>query len=720
MIRKYTGLGLLLLSQLSNPCVAAIDNPIAFVTQVPIPGDFCALTSTFCNQQGNIDSTGRGGDLWIRYPNGTLKNLTQAAGFGQTGLQGQSSIAVRDPSVHWSGNKILFSMVIGAPAQFQVQNFKWQLYEVTGLGINDTPKITKVAKQPTEYNNINPIYGTDDNIIFSSDRPRRGLSHLYPQLDEYEEAPSLTGLWRLNRASGALTMLSHAPSGDFSPMIDSFGRVVFTRWDHLQRDQQVGGDSGTFNYANESANAKILNTSKEVFPEPLRPDPASNVSALRFNHFFPWQINEDGTEMETVNHIGRHELGGSYVLPLFKDDPALSDQTNSLNPNKIESFFQIKQDATNPNFFVGINAPEFGTHASGQIVRLTNVDPVHNADEMRIDYLTDPSTHGSTDDGETPPPEHSGHYRDPAVLSDGTLIAAHTAETRRDKDEGTTSPDNADSFPKSRYTFRLRTLKQLPNGTWTADQPLTGGITKDISYFSPDTLRHFSTELWELQPVEVKARPRPVRRVATLAAPEQQILQQEGVSEASLRQFLQSKGLALAVMRNVTQRDHSDKQQPYNLAVAGSATQTLGNQGKLYEVAHFQAFQADQIRGLFGCCGSTTPKPGRRVLAEPMHGVTANPPLSAGAPKGSVKIAADGSVAMLLPTRRALTWQLTDPAGNFVVRERNWLTLQPGEIRTCPACHAPNATDQAGNVAVTNPPEALRQLLVFLKANGSL
>lgn len=729
MMKKLTGFSLLLLTQLTTPCLAAINNPIVFVTQVPIPGDFCALTSTFCNQQGDIDSSGRGGDLWIRYPDGSLKNLTQAAGLGQTGLQGNRSIAVRDPSVHWDGTKVIFSMVIGAPAHFQVKRFNWQLYEITGLGKNDTPVITKVAKQPATYNNVSPTYGTDDSIIFASDRPRGGAAHLYPQLDEYEEAPTVSGLWSLKPSTGALTMLTHAPSGDFSPMVDSFGRVVFTRWDHLQQDQQAaadraGGDYGTFNYSNESATAKILNSRTEVFPEPIRRDTISlagtNLTGHSFNQFFPWQINEDGTEMETVNHIGRHELGGSFVDAVFTDDPDLTFQINSLNQNKISNFFQIKQDPTNPNFFIGINAPEFGTHASGQIVRLTNVDPVHNADEMRIDYLTDVSTFSTVGDNETPPPADSGHYRDPAVLSDGTLIAAHTAETRQDKDEGTTSADNANSFPKSRYTFRLRTLKQLPNGTWTADQPLTAGITKDISYFSPDTLRHYSTALWELQPVEVKARPRPARRVASLGAPEQQILQQEGVSEASLRQFLASKGLALAIMRNVTQRDHSDKQQPYNLAVAGSATQTLGNAGKLYEVAHFQAFQADQIRGLFGCCGSTTPKDGRRVLAEPLHSVTANPPLSAGAPKGSVKIASDGSVAMLLPTRRALSWQITDPASKFVVRERNWLTLQPGEIRTCPACHAPNTADQAGHPAVTNPPEALRQLLVFLKANGSL
>ena len=39
-------------------------------------------------------------------------------------------------------------------------------------------------------------------------------------------------------------------------------------------------------------------------------------------------------------------------------------------------------------------------------------------------------------------------------------------------------------------------------------------------------------------------------------------------------------------------------------------------------------------------------------------------------------------MAAFVPARRAMTWQLTDPAGAPVVRERYWLTFQPGEIRT--------------------------------------
>jgi hypothetical protein len=42
------------------------------------------------------------------------------------------------------------------------------------------------------------MYGSDDRIIFTSDRPRNGKRHLYPQLDEYETAPTNTGRHELH------------------------------------------------------------------------------------------------------------------------------------------------------------------------------------------------------------------------------------------------------------------------------------------------------------------------------------------------------------------------------------------------------------------------------------------------------------------------------------------------------------------------------------------
>jgi mono/diheme cytochrome c family protein len=97
-----------------------------------------------------------------------------------------------------------------------------------------------------------------------------------------------------------------------------------------------------------------------------------------------------------------------------------------------------------------------------------------------------------------------------------------------------------------------------------------------------------------------------------------------------------------------------------------------------------------------------------------MHGA-ANPANPQG-PAGSVKIAADGSSAAFVPARRALTWQTTDAKGNAVVRERNWVTFQPGEMRICAACHGVNTATQAGVGNPINKPEALRALLAYWKS----
>ena len=129
----------------------------------------------------------------------------------------------------------------------------------------------------------------------------------------------------LDPATGDLFLLNHSPSGVFSPQVDSFGRVIFTRWDHLQRDQQADADAagstyGTFNFASEAPGAAAMNSRAEVFPEPRIA--AGTVEAYTLNQFFPWQINDDGTGEETLNHIGRHELH-RYFNRSFNNDARL-------------------------------------------------------------------------------------------------------------------------------------------------------------------------------------------------------------------------------------------------------------------------------------------------------------------------------------------------------------------------------------------------------------
>ncbi len=697
-----------------------LSNPILFVTQPPLPSDFTTINSVFGNHQADMQSAMRGGDLWIRYGDGTLKNLTATAGYGMSGLQGANAIAVRDPALYWDGTKAIFSMVIGAPTQqFQGKTFFWQLYEITGLGQNETPIITKVSNQPANYNNISPIYGTDDRIIFTSDRTRNGAAHLYPQRDEYEEAPTVTGIWRLAPATGDLRLLNHAPSGDFTPTIDSFGRLIFTQWDHLQRDQQADTDAlqgdgyGTFNYADETENAAILNSRAEVFPEPRaeRTDllAGTNLAGHSYNQFFPWQMNEDGTEQEMLNHLGRHELH-AYIPSSLTDDPNLLDyygQIARFNPNPIDNMLQIREAITTPGLYYGIDAPEFTTHAAGQLISIS-APPLLDADHIKVNYVTHRDTSSTSD---TPSADHSGLYRDPLPLADGTVIVVHTAETRADQNTGT------QANPGSRYAFRLQTLKLAANNYQEADQFLTAGISKTISYWDPDVLVQYSGPLWELQPVEVRARTRPARLNSPLPAPEQQIFSQAGVDPVQFQNYLTQNNLAILVTRNVTTRDDFDRQQPFNLRVPGGV-QTTGTGGKIYDVARLQIFQADQLRGL--TFGGDTPRAGRRVLAQPLHdaaALAANPTAPA-EQAGSVAIAADGSVAAFVPAQRAMTWQLIDPSGTGVVRERIWVTFQPGEVRVCRSCHGLSELDQAAHTAPTNQPQALLQLLQTWKANG--
>lgn len=702
-------------------------SPILFVTQVPKPEDFQRIASTFGNHLPTMRSVGRGGDLMIIYPDGTLRNLTQEAGFGEIGLQGDNAIAVRQPTVHFSGTKALFSMVIGAPEQYDYLDYQWQLYEVTGLAQGQTAVITKVPNQPEAYNNLSPIYASDDRILFTSDRARDGSLHLYPQLDEYESVETVSGVWSLDPATGDLDLLTHSPSGAFSLSNDSFGRIVFTKWDHLQRDQQNdssyqgGADYDTHNYSSEAPDSVRINSDEEFFPEP-RDSWIQHVNSIPnyagplrgyepqlvghiIERFHPWRINQDGTEEETINHIGRHEMA-DYFTQSFNNDPSLVEffpegAVENTNPNRVRNLFHSKEAPAQLGEFFAVNAPTFFTHGCGQIVSYSG-DPDEQADQFTVTYLTHPDTANADS---TPSANHSGLYRNPLPMSDGSLYAVHTSETNTDQNIGSTAN------PISRYDLRIKQL--VPSGEYsTPGTSITGGITKSIQFYDPDTLVTYNGPMWELDPVEVIARAVPPAPLPELPLQEIQAITNANASVSAVTQFLKDNNLALIVSRNITSRDRHDRQQPFNIRVTDSSTQTIGDNGILYDVSFMQLFQADQIRGI-------SDDPGRRVLAVPMHDAVDLMPTTTG-PQGSVRIGADGSMAALVPAQRAMTWQLTDEAGEPVIRERYWLTFQPGEIRTCNACHGLNTVDQAGFTTPTNTPQALTDLINHLRSSGQL
>lgn len=701
--------------------------PLVFVTQIPTSG-FTSVGEPFANHKPSTFYTPRGGDLMIRYPNGTEKNITRLAGYGESGESqiSNKSIAVRDPAVSWDGTKIIFSMVIGEKKSFNDNNnYVWQLYEATQLGENQTPIITKINAQPAMYNNISPAYGTNGCIIFTSDRPRNGEPHLYPQLDEYELTDVNSGLWSLNPSTGDLKLLDHAPSGDYTPSIDSYGRVIFTRWDHLQRDQEAdidnesnngqGGIYGTFNYTNESADAQPMFAQRsELFPEPRTMPAGSTTNGHRFNFFFPWQCNQDGTEAETMNHVGRHDLAGAYLNVSFTDDPNLSSFVKSYDPNVgfiRQMTLQMRETNFNKGVYYFVDCEENGQNSAGQIMCLTG-DPALDPTEMTVSYITHPATKFSLRNNEQPTSQHTGHYRNPLPLSNGMLVVAHSTSNYLNKNIGTLqNPVYLDDFRIKNMVFN--------GSTWVAGSPLTSGTYRKVTNWVNGSPSTWQGILWEWQPVELCARTMPQSHETQLPSVEAQILQEEGIDSLALRNYLTRKQAAIMVVRDITDRNPDDTHQPYFLRVKGTNKQSANAKGKIYDVSHLQIFQADQIRGKGMRSASDKPLPGRRVLAQPAHdpAFALNTQTDNSVPSG-ITISPDGSVAAIVPAHRAMTWQITDSESKPIVRERLWVTFQPGEIRVCASCHGGNGTALIPRQNIPqNKPEALRTVLQAIKGH---
>jgi hypothetical protein len=684
---------------------------LLFVTQVPIAA-FCTVTSTFCNHQPTLESAPRGGALMIRYPDGTVRDLTTEAGYGEPStFQGLGSIAVREPSVHWDGNRALFSMVIGAPIEPQDETPSyWQIYEVEGLAAGETASIRRIEGQPETYNNVSPVYGTQDQILFVSDRPYNGEPHLYPQLDEYESMPTVVGIYSLEESLSEFTLIEHSPSGVFGLSVDSFGRVIFTKWDHLMRDQQ-GDDSESagnkrgepFTYESEAADAPIttVTAGTEVFPEPMvesDPEYTPDVRLHYFDQFFPWEVNEDGSEEETLNHVGRHEFGGAHTEGSFADDPNLETvqaqdyQANDLRVDK-NGMFHLREDPRNPGRFYVTLAPQRYTGTGGSLAWL-EAQPDTNPEDMFLTEVTPLFVPEGTGEG---------LYRNPVPLSQGGLIACHT-------DHEQLNNVGSDEAPIYYGSYRMRTVDngESPtslNPTEATSSFLTEGFSRSVQYWNEEVLVNWSGSLWELDPVEVVPRTRPPSRQPELPVEEQILFDLAGVDVDVFQEWMRERDLALLVSYDVTQRDRADLQQPYNLAVPGGVS-SITDDGPSYEVSHFQIFQTDMLRG-YG--DPADPRDGRRPLARAMHGEHLT--VEEGAPAGAVSIAPDGSVAALIPAKQALSWQLVSPEGEAIVRERVWVSFAPGEIRVCTACHGINKESQTGDPSPTNLPMALSDLL---------
>src|SRR5690606_11285655 len=205
------------------------------------------------------------------------------------------------------------------------------------------------------------------------------------------------------------------------------------------------------------------------------------------------------------------------------------------NPNSILNVFQMAEDPTAPGRYVAVDAPEFDTNGSGQLIAF-QAPPSLNADQFAVEYLTPRSTFGT----DPAAPGHSGHYRDPLVLADGRLVAARASHLGGVENLG--SP----TAPQPAYDFRLTLMADGPGEGLVPGPRLTEGLAWSVSWDRPDGLVPYGGPLWASSPVEVRAGPvPPVSTAPALVPPEAEAFADAGVDPGAFRQWLRLRGLAV-------------------------------------------------------------------------------------------------------------------------------------------------------------------------------
>jgi len=125
--------------------------------------------------------------------------------------------SVRDPCVHYDGKKVLFSYRKGGTHQYH-------LYEIN----RDGSGLRQLTDGP--WDDVEPAYLPDGGIVFASTRCKRYILCWLAQ--------SAT-LHRCDADGGNIRMLSSNTVTENTPCVLPDGRVLYTRWEYVNRDAVV-------------------------------------------------------------------------------------------------------------------------------------------------------------------------------------------------------------------------------------------------------------------------------------------------------------------------------------------------------------------------------------------------------------------------------------------------------------------------------------------------
>ena len=197
--------------------MAEIDE-IVFATRVPGRDHWYV---TFGNYAGHSDSPAqklgfkKEDDVYWGYgEGGRLCRMNLRTGELKVILEDMKG-GVRDPQLHYEGQKILFSYRKGGTHPFH-------LYEINVDGTG----LTQLTDGPDD--DIEPTYCPDGSIMFCSSRCRRFVNCWHSRV---------ATLYRCDADGGNVRILSSNNDHDNTPWVLPDGRILYMRWEYVDRSQ---------------------------------------------------------------------------------------------------------------------------------------------------------------------------------------------------------------------------------------------------------------------------------------------------------------------------------------------------------------------------------------------------------------------------------------------------------------------------------------------------